>query len=206
MNNKCRGSFTVEAAIIFPVVFFILLAFIYLGIMHYQNISTGLAIMDSANAGTTGWAFIAGDNPRYFSASKGEEKVSESDYSKATPYDSLLENTGLSSARAKKEANIKAYALKKLSGMDISDFSEKVDSEDITISYSGTIFMRKISVSATKNFLNPMGNMLEFLGVASREDRTMHASSTVSDPPDYIRLMDQIWEVAESLKSKSNGN
>lgn len=200
MNNKCKGSFTVEAAILFPVVFFILLAFIYLGIMHYQNISTGLALIDSANAGTSGWAFIGKNNPGYFSASKGENMVTENDYYKATPYDSLLENTGLGSARAKKESNIKAYALKKISGMDISDFSEDVDSGDITIAYSGNIFMRKISVCATKNFLNPMGNMMEFLGVSGRDERTMHASSTVSDPPDFIRLMDQIWEVAEELK------
>lgn len=204
-NNKCKGAFTVEAAILFPVVFFILLAIIYLGIIHYQNVSTGLALMDSANAGSSGWEFIAKKNPNFFSASDGSQMVTENDYYSTTPYDSLLENVGASSARAKKEANIKAYVLKKLSGMDISNFSEKAASGDIDISYSGNILMRKISVSATKNFMNPMGNMLEFLGVSSKSSRTMTATSAVSDPTDFIRLMDQIWQVAEDLKSKNGG-
>ena len=92
MDNRkkhgcARGSVTVEAVFVIPIMIFSIFAIIYLSVLLYQNTVTMAEATRSANRIASYWSYIDGYNPPALTdGASASELINKDSYTRRSPY------------------------------------------------------------------------------------------------------------------------
>lgn len=182
-SGRNKGSITVEASIVVPVVILSILAVIYMGLLLYQRTLAQSAAEMAAEAGAAAWGSgineISCGKPdkTYFENAKLYRRIFDADKEERL---SIIENHALlMSARNEllrpedtlAEAGIKDYAVS-----------------------------RKLEVSVTKRYSLPLGNVVRLFGGKGTVDIHVKAVASIDEPVELIRTTDFILDMERKLE------
>ena len=114
LNKKRKGSLTVEAAMIFPLIMFVMFAIIYLTIIHYQN---NVMIAESIRAMNRAGAYW-----QYADMDKEGRVITFSNSDIPAPFDKNIESNKIIGLNMIKKRNAYRTIIDAISGGDISLF------------------------------------------------------------------------------------
>lgn len=174
--------FTVEMAIIFPVIFFTLVGLMYIAILQYQNMVTQTAAMRAASRTAYSWGALGSDD-----AWSDDGQLKDFDYSDHNPYDFSSE---------KRIANGLKY-FNYLLGQT-PDLMENTTTDSPSVQRTG-LLQTSVQVSAQKHYINPIKSVLEGIGITVADDYTITATSPVNDSVDFVRTVGFIYDQVELL-------
>lgn len=194
-QKRNKGVFTVELTLIFPVIFLAILSVMYLSIIHYQNIITSAMAMQSANRIAAYWQFIEDEKPSVLYATNARDMLVSDDFENCDPYRYIL-GTGSSNEMRKHNSNV--YIQNQMGRL--TKYYEAGEAA-IVVEKKGFLLNPYIEVSVTRQYVNPLGNLLETFGVGSREERTVRATAPLMNQTELIRNIEFIEEQIEKLKS-----
>lgn len=180
-KNSSPGMFTVEMAIIFPVIFFTLIGLMYIGILYYQNIVTQTAAMRAASRTAYSWGALGSED-----AWSDDGQLKDFDYTEHDPY---------SFSSTKREANGLTY-FHYLLGQN-PDLMESV-TDSPTVKRVGFL-QPAVTVTAQKHYINPMKGILENIGITVADDYTITATAPVNNSVDFVRTVGFIYDQVELL-------
>lgn len=186
-NNK--GSLTVEAAIIVPVIIMTIVALILYGEFLYQKAYIQSIADRSAQRGAEIW-----NNP---SKDMIMAQITKDRMKDVSLYWRIY---GLDFAKSGKESKIEEYAKYLLNksmifGKPISVESDAAIAEDY-------IVYKKIRVTVTARYKNPMGNFLRVFGVPNTIDITANSYAIINEPVEFIRTTDFATDVVKEIDNK----
>ncbi len=176
--NK-KGSFTVEAAIVFSVVFLLVAAIVYIFIIMYQYAFLQSAANEASNVG--GY---------YYSDKYGTECNSELS---SDLYWRLFDTKALH-----KIAQLNKYISKSLekSIVDLDIYS------DNSLSYK--FLLKQLNISIETQYTLPIGNMFEKLGLPSTLKMRAEANSNIHDNAEFVRNLDIITDIKKCISNSDN--
>jgi hypothetical protein len=176
--NK-RGSFTVEASIIFSVVFLLIAALVYIFILMYQYTFLQSAANKASNFG--GY---------YYSENYGTEcNGGESAYL----YWRMLDTKALV-----KKAQVNKY---------ISNSLEKsiVDLDIHSDNWlSHKFLLKQINIRIETQYPLPMGNMFEKFGMPATLKIRAESNSNIYDNAEFVRNLDVITDIKKCILNSDN--
>ena len=189
-RNMLKGSMTVELAIVFPVIFLVILGILSMCITQHQNMVTASAAMQAAARGASYWDKISGAGAWDFQLSGGSDdgKLVSMDFTDHDPYRYLLDTK-----KGNRVKNTEAYA-KWLMGQNPDVAIGEEETSEPKADKTGGFLQKYVSVTVTKKYTNPMGPLLERIGVYTKEDRTITASAPLNTPTDFIRNISFIYD------------
>ena len=196
MKRSEKGIFTVELAIIFPVIFLSILVIIFMSIVHYQNIATSAAVMQSANRISAYWQYIGDGSMEMLNGTRGESAATlliQDDFKHRDPYRAIIDT--------KKGGRIQAgqeYANSLIYGLP-SFYSSSRDAH-IEVKKGGNFIIPYVEVSAERTYTNPLGRLFEPYGVGAREKNTVRAKAPLTANVEFIRNIDFVGEMIEKNK------
>lgn len=198
-KKRNKGVFTVELTLIFPVIFLAILSVMYLSIIHYQNITTSAMAMQSANRIAAYWQFIEDERPSILYATNARDMLVSDDFENCDPYRYIL-GTGSSNEMRKRNSNV--YIQNQMGRLTkYYEAGEAAIVVENVVEKKGFLLNPYIEVSVTRQYVNPLGNLLEAFGVGSREERTVRATAPLMNQTELIRNIEFIEEQIEKLKS-----
>lgn len=183
-----RGSFTVEASLIFPIIFLCIIAVIYICILLYQMVLIQTAADVSAERGAATWS-----NP--------EKKISSG----------MIEKSGINAGglywrlfdihKEKKKSRLGNYLESHIGRYDILKGSYKVSEPDI-IDY---VVYKKLSLDIEGEYDIPAGTLLKAFGFRDCILLKVHSEAVINEPVEFIRNTDFIMDVEKEAEQKSEG-
>ena len=191
--KKCKyikGSSTVEAALIFPIIFIAIILIFYFGILMFQNISSIAASMDAANYIASNWEYIDDSN--------GEEVKSAKDIIKYEHYekknivgiyaDLFLGMFNVDNNEDNPKKQIADEIAQNKIGVIPSYF---VDSKSLPLKVekNSNLLISTIDVYINKKYFNPLYKMINFDGftLSKEYEYDAKASSVMTNPAEFIR-------------------
>lgn len=185
-RNSSPGMFTVEMAIIFPVIFLTLVGLMYIAILHYQNMVTQTAAMRAASRTAYSWGALGSDD-----AWSDDGQLKDFDYSQHDPYAGFFPSvTGVREENGLKYFN---YLL-----AQTPDLMENTTTDSPSVQRKGFL-QSAVQITAQKHYVNPMKSVLEGIGITVADDYTITATSPVNDSVDFVRTVGFIYDQVELL-------
>lgn len=197
-NHKERGSMTVEMTMVLPIVLLTIFGLIYLSIVKYQNMVTATAAMQTASKVAANWHSLGGNVPELSSEgityadegpgawglvedeSGSKALVPKPNYTDRNPYMYILDTK-----RGNREKNAEVYMNWLMSGNPEVFGEEKTGAP--AVKTTGGLLQKYISVSVEKTYINPLGNMLESIGIADEMTNVITARAPLNAPTEFIR-------------------
>lgn len=182
-----RGSLTIETAIIFSIVFFMVIALIYTAMLMYQY-----AYLQSlaSKAAQRGAAIYPESCKDMFTGS-----IYVSDMLVTDPYDSIF-----NSQKDTKDSKVGNYIKTQVSTYSLFEQGQP----KITVESMNYIFYQKIRVTVRADYKLPAGNLLKVFGLSSSFPVTASSEAVVDNPAEFIRNTDFISETASGIISEAN--
>lgn len=191
-KNSQRGSTTVEAALILPVIFLGIIAILYISIIHYQNIATSAAVMRSANRISVNWQHIDEESPTVLNeTNEAELMLSKENFAVHDPYRFIIDGK-----KGKREENGRKYALR-LAGEVPKFYTNQSDNKEMQVNKTGNFFIHYIEVSTNKSYTNPLGGALESFGVGAGSKDDIKAKTVLTSSTEFIRNIGFINELVK---------
>ena len=179
-----KGSFTVEAAIIVPLVIFSLAAVIYMGLLLYQRSLVQSAAEMAANQGAAAWA-------------SGTEEIEMSRPTDPGTGKFKLYRRIYDSDKEQRLKIIEDYALALSSRNEIVPASGAVAEAEII-----DAFNRKLEVRVDRYYKMPLGKLAKLFGGSDTVAIWVKAVSTINDPAEFIRTADMVIDIEKKLEEK----
>ncbi len=173
--SEQRGSFTVEASIIFPFIILCIVTLMYVGALLYQQVYLQALANKAVQRGAIIW-----DNP---SKDMYIGRVTKQSLSEGGLYWRLLDSN-----KEKKIKKIEAYIDRQLNTFSIlesSDYSVNVEAHDYVV-------YKKLKVSIANTYKIPVGQLLRMFGMSDLFTITVMSESVVNDSDELIRNSDFI--------------
>lgn len=220
LTKKAKGSFAVEATLIFPLIMFIMFALIYLTIIHYQNsvmIAESIRAMNRAGAY---WQYIDMDK---------EGKHSDSDFV-SPPFDANMQKDGIINLKMITERNpyrtiidVLAEAGSKIFGIPIggkkNSAKKYVDSRIANVQFKqyssstsvgdveGTGFMffgEDLKINVGRAYINPLQGLSRmFFGNNNIIEQSMKKDvvvrGVISNQAEFIRNIDTVYDMGVNI-------
>lgn len=180
-----RGSITVEASIIVPLVILCISAVIYMGLLLYQRSLVQSAAEMAAEAGAAVWA-------------SGSEAIETSRPADPEFEDFKLYRRILDSDRDSRLNKIEQYALALSSQNEIVP-AARTTAEATVIDYA---VYRKLEVRIDKHYMMPLGKLVMIFGGKDTFTISVKAVSTINDPAEFIRTADLVIDIEKKLENK----
>lgn len=177
-----KGSTTIEAALIFPVIFLTIITLIYVSVFLYEQAYVKSLADRAAERGAAIWKNPESD--MYISLVKlGDFKYND-------PYWRLIDLN-----KSSKEKKIGEYIKKSLDEYSILRSRDKegpMNTTDIEFSaeVKNYIVYKKLTVTVDKKFKLPVGNGLAFLGIDNTIKISAKSEALVNEPAEFIRSTD----------------
>lgn len=191
-KHSSPGMFTVEMAIIFPIIFLTLLGLMYIGIMLYQNVTTQAAAMRTASRVSYTWDSLGKANAWSFQSDPaGDGSITAFNYTQHDPYGSITGAIGTTT----RTQNATAY-FNWLLGKNPTLLGDNEETKDPKVTYHWGLLAPSVEVTVTKHYINPMGHLMEQIGIGAEETRQVTATASVTDPVEFIRLAGLIYDEA----------
>jgi hypothetical protein len=186
-NAGEKGSITVEASIIIPLVILSISAALYIGMLLYQKALLQSAAEEAAGAGAAVWASGTAALESY-----RPDRGSDGFRLYRRIYDS---------GREARLREIEEYAV------SLASRNELIKSESITAEATvrDHVIYRKLEVSLCKYFSLPLGKFMRIFGGSDSVRITAKAAATVNEPAELIRNADFIIDIEKKLEGKFPG-
>jgi len=184
-DSKNRGSITVEASLVVPVIILSISAVIYIGLLLYQRALVQSAADMAAEAGADIWALEAGEI--------GTGKPDAKSFEKNRLYRRIYDTD-----KGTKLKHIEEYAAKMASRGELLHPAETV-AEVVIKDY---IVCRKLEVRLTKQYSLPLGNFMKLFGGSGMIEISVKAASSIDEPVELMRSTDFILDMERKLENK----
>jgi hypothetical protein len=181
-----RGSFTVEASIIVPIMILSIAAVIYMGLLLYQRTIVQSAAETAAGDGAAAWSSGVG--------AIGTGKVSGGSFDKVKLYRRIYD-----SEMEKRLELIRSHAEALAVRGELLKPAETVIQAEI----KDYAVCRKLVVSITKSYILPLGNILKIFGGSGKIVISVKAASMLDEPVELIRTTDFILDLEKKLEEKN---
>ncbi len=176
--NK-RGSFTVEAAIIFSLVFLLIVVLVYLFIVMYQYINLQSVASETANRGS---AYYVKQFDDYSYWPKEEN-----------PYWRFIDTKSQD-----KKSKLQAFAIENLFP---AVFPSKIT---VNINNKRNYLSSQLVVCINDNYKLPAGSLLERFGFTKTLELSSQISSPLEDNAEFIRNLDMVIDIKNCLLNSDN--
>lgn len=183
-----KGSMTIEAVIVFQVVFLTVMALIYMGLILYQQACIQTIVERSAQRGAEVWNCPAKD---MIMAQITKDRMKD-----VSLYWRIF---GMDSAESAKESKIESYA--KYNAWNASILGRPIDIET-NVKTDNYIVYRKIRLEMKAYYKNPAGSLLRIFGLDDRISISAHADAVVNEPVEFIRSTDFAADVVKEIDNK----
>ncbi len=184
-RKKNRGSITVEASIIVPLVILSIAAAIYIGLLLYQRALVQSAAEQAAEAGAMAW--ING------TVELRTGKPEEDSFEEFELYRRLFD-----SEKQSRLESIKQYALAAAGRHELVK-AVNTSAEAVIKDY---VVCRKIEVTIRKEYSLPFGRFLKLFGGSDTIEMTVKAVSAIDEPVELIRTTDFIIDIEKKLENQ----
>lgn len=184
-HGRDRGSMTVEASIIVPLVILSIVALIYMGIVLYQQAQLRSAADMAAEAGAMVWSDAKADT--------GTGRVEMPDIGSGSLYWRLVD-----ADREEKLKRITIYAENALrKGRLLNAATTKV-SADI----KDYVVYKKLEVAVENTYELPLGSLLRLFGASGRFSIKVKSESVIDEPVELIRNVDFAIDLEKELEDR----
>ena len=187
MKNNKKGYLTIEAAIIFPAVFFSLLLILFMGMVLYQEVNLQSLAVRASERGSVVYASRVSD------MSSGVKTLE--DFKVRDPYRNLPFVDG-----GKKEeyrSLVNRYVAGRLGRYDVVRGDVKNSGNYVTV--DDYVLSKKIRVNIKSDYKTPVDGMSEMLGGRWFLYVDTTAVSAVVDSPDFVRNVDLAIDVSKAV-------
>lgn len=192
-----KGSVTVEAVLVFPIIFLGIIAIMYISIINFQNISTSTTAMQSSNRIAIAWQHIGGSSPSMLKeVDEAKDMLRSETFKNHDPYRFIIDGK-----KIQREKNGTEYALKlarKVPEIHTSD----TDNKDMIVKKTDAFLMQYIEVTTNKSYINPLGKTFEKLGIQDKNKNIITARVVLTSPTELIRNIDFINEILQRNKEQ----
>jgi hypothetical protein len=189
-KNNTKGSITVEAAIVFPIICLAIFAVIYICMLLYQRAYIQ-AIADMA----VKRAAVTWDNSRKDIVNGFVKKTEMGESGLLGLYSDLI---GINTKS--KEGNLKRYINAKINTYDVLKSWKGI----VDVKYDNYIIYKKLNVIITQKYEIPLGEMLTIFGLDKYYTIQVKSNAVINDPKTVIDNVDFILEVAEEYGLTDN--
>ncbi len=180
-----KGSITVEASIIVPLVILSIVGAVYMGLVLYQRVLVQSAAEAAAEAGASAWpsgtcnVVLVKPDKESFEEFKLYRRLFDSDK------ESRLEN-------------IEEYALNMAQRHELIQAVES-SAEALVKDYA---VYRKLEVKICKRYKLPLGKFMKMFGGSDTFKIEVKAVSTIDEPVELIRTTDFIIDIEKKLENQ----
>ena len=202
-NNT--GSMTVEASLIFPIIFLTMVALIYICIFLYQNaylksLTNHVAERGAASWGNTSKMKIGTDSCRLETGElKGARELLNRDlYWRITGAgkDDKIEKLKGYALHRLKENNILESEISRLDFNDIKNNKDKIN-----IWVKDYIVYKEVNVVIKDSYDIPIGKSLKVFGLGDKYNVQAHGRAVINDPMEFIRNVDFIGDTLKEYET-----
>lgn len=183
-----KGSITVEASIIVPLVILSIASAIYIGLLLYQRALLQSAAEMACEAGAA--AFSSGIKDL------GAGKPLKTDFERYSLYRRLFDS--------EKEARLHLVEEYALSAATRNELVRPV-AIDAEAEFNDYAVYRKLEVKISSCYNLPLGNFLRLFGGSGTYSINVKAVSTIDEPEELIRTTDFIIDLEKKLEEKFPG-
>lgn len=197
--NNHRGSFTIEASLIFPVIFLITVAILFFSIFIYQKVTLHFLATETAEKIAFVW-----DNS-YRDINTGEVETGQKDPlywrtfndNKVDLLDMMMEKER-ASMEIDQNGNVVLSDNNKLNNLKLEKAAELIP-RGISgkISYQNLLVERTIQVELETTFSNPILSLFYKNEIISAK-----ATAKIAEPTQFIRNVDFILIYAQEIKHR----
>ncbi len=174
-----KGSFTVEASILFSLVFLLLVVLVYTFIIMYQYTTLQSVANEAANRGAAYYV-------------KQFEEGTKWPLEK-NPYWRIFDTNDLA-----KKTKIKNYSLKELEPSIVN--SNKFASADT----SYNILLKQFRLGLEEQYPLPIGELLAVFGILPKLVLKAEASCPMEDNAEFVRNLDMVIDIKNCLINSDN--
>ena len=203
IRKKEKGMFTVEAVFVIPIMLLSIFAIIYLSVVHYQNIVAVAEATRAANRVASYWSYIGTSNPVALNDDIGsaEDIITRDLYTDRSPYRFIIETgsaiDGSFGGLSVRRDNGQRYASNRVAGLKFNTYS--TGAVNARLKTEVGFLSSYVTVSVSKGYKNPLGSLLETLGVEDAAAYENQAKSLITSPSEFIRNVDMIFQIGNFL-------
>lgn len=196
-RNKTKGSTTVEAALIFPLIFIGLILIFYMGILQFQNISSIAASMDAANYISSNWRYLDSDSEKPRNA---EDIIKGEYYKERHIFDIYSDAIGQFIDSNSKLKAAERFAMEK-TGVATSYF-ERDEQKPVKVEKNNGLLVNTIEIKIDKTYFNPIMRYTRIGQITTKEEYKYNAKvvNTITNPTEFIRNLDFILYMVNEPK------
>jgi hypothetical protein len=184
-----KGSMTIEAAIVFQVVFLTVIALLFFGLMLYQQSCIQTIAERSVQRGAEVWNCPGKD---MIMAQITKDRMKD-----VSLYWRIF---GMDSARSAKESKIESYA--EYYSWNSSVLGRPINIETHVQMTEDYVVYKKIRVTVDAYYKNPAGSLLRAFGFDDRIQLSAHADAVINEPVEFIRSTDFASDVVKEIDNK----
>ncbi len=174
-----KGSFTIEASIIFSIVFLLIAAIVYLFIIMYQYAFLQSVADQAANLGAS-----------HYVNQYDTDNTSKSNFN--------LYWRIVDADKEYKKNKLNGYISKKLE-RSILDSTKIVDND---VNYK--LLLKQLDISVNEQYPLPIGNLFSMFGISPKLILKAEASSPLDDNAEFVRNLDIIIDIKKCILNSDN--
>lgn len=186
--KRQRGSITVEASIIIPIVILSLIAAIYAGTLLYHRACLQAAADNAAERGILAWNGAGGD----FESRETEISRIGVQGLYRRIFDPL---------EKEKEAWLACYAVSAQGAPLILGEPER----HVRVEVKNYLIFQKLAVTIEETYRPPLGKLADIFGFGETYVLKAGAEAIVNDPAEFIRNTDFVIDIEKELEKKYPG-
>lgn len=193
MKDSQKGSFTVEATLIMPVILISIMIIFRMSVVHYQNIVVSAEAMRTASRAAMYWQDIGVDNPEVFQNNESaKDWITDRNFTSHDPYATLFGGN-----KTKKEQNAKAYAVRMTGGVpNLLGKSTEIETEKTRAVWEKGILQSYINITVTRKNENPIDYLFDRIGFRSPDRYEITAKGIQADFVEFIRNVSFLSDIA----------
>ncbi|HOQ01203.1 MAG TPA: pilus assembly protein [Acetivibrio clariflavus] len=193
-----RGSTTVEAALIFPIVFLSIITLVYITIFLYEQAYLKSLADRAVERGAAIWKNPESD--MYISLVKLEHFKDNDLYWKVFDYKE--------ESKKKKVENYIGNSLKQYSIFQSGDKKNPKNNVDIQfdVEVKNYLVYKKLTVTVKKNIKLPVGNILNIFGLENTVSIQAKSEALINDPAEFIRNTDFAIDLVKRIDNLTGNN
>lgn len=187
--NKNEGVLTIEAAVIFPAIFFSLLLVLFIGMVLYQEVNLQSLAVQASERGAVVYSSRVSD------MAAGVKTVD--DFKIRDPYRNVPFMDG--GKKGEYTSLINTYVAGRIGKEDILN-GDNQNGGNYTV-VEDYLLIKRVKVNLHCSYHLPVDSVAEMFGHQGPFDVNTTAVSAVVDAPDFIRNVDIIMDVASQSKT-----
>ncbi|AEV68358.1 TadE/TadG family type IV pilus assembly protein [Acetivibrio clariflavus] len=193
-----KGSTTVEAALIIPIIFLSIITLIYVSIFLYEQAYIKSLADRAAERGAAIWKNPESD--MYISLVKLEHFKDNDPYWKVIDYKEK--------SKKEKVENYIKNSLKQYSILQSGDKKVPMNTTDIQfdVEVKNYLVYKKLTVTVKKNFKLPIGNILSIFGIGNTVSIQAKSEALINDPSEFIRNTDFAIDMGKRIDNLTGNN